>query len=488
MEQTKKTEAAPGIPLDIRNRQEFIDQLIALLDTISEARASLTFALNGKWGVGKSFVLDMLRRKLQTDSYDSKYMVFHYNCWQYDFYDEPLIAILTAMLDCTDAELHVLPQDARAFAEQSLAALKPKLVSAAGQFIRSRYGLDLTELLSLLGVIQDVRQDADRAVAEQRAFDPNQSLHKTIHQAREALQTLSADRTLVIIVDELDRCLPDYAIKVLERLHHLFYMLPNTAVTLSIDKGQLNQSIRQIFGGDNADEYLRKLISFEVTLDPGLVMEKFPLKYADYFNLFDADILKTMFPDDPSIFRHGFQCERFFSALLTDIPGRELDQLINRCMTIHKLLFPEEQKDYSFLCLEILWVVLTEIHGYTSMPLVFDEYSAHREKKGFWIDPAKETGKAFADAFNDYLAQHWDRVNVHYIREVDLRHRFRFGQPVGIPELLIWYLARLFDSRTQDFEMPEFKPGTPNVEKLRALRDKNLLDMKKFIRYLKIIK
>ena len=46
------------------------------------------------------------------------------------------------------------------------------------------------------------------------------------------------DQTVVIIVDELDRCLPSYAIKVLERIHHIFNELENVVVIIAMEKSK----------------------------------------------------------------------------------------------------------------------------------------------------------------------------------------------------------------------------------------------------------
>ena len=47
--------------LDILNRDEFVEQLVRLVENISENKTSTCFAINGAWGSGKSFVLDMLK-------------------------------------------------------------------------------------------------------------------------------------------------------------------------------------------------------------------------------------------------------------------------------------------------------------------------------------------------------------------------------------------------------------------------------------------
>lgn len=91
-----------GSPIDILERQEIVGQIMSMLITLSETQSSCTFALNGKWGSGKTFVLNMLERQLWDYQAGDRFIVLHYNCWQYDYYDEPLIAIVSAILDNID--------------------------------------------------------------------------------------------------------------------------------------------------------------------------------------------------------------------------------------------------------------------------------------------------------------------------------------------------------------------------------------------------
>lgn len=65
---------------------------------------------------------------------------------------------------------------------------------------------------------------------------------------------------IVIIIDELDRCRPDYAVKTLETLKH-FFDIPGFVFILSIDEKQLKSSVKKLFGTDNFDGYKRKFIN-----------------------------------------------------------------------------------------------------------------------------------------------------------------------------------------------------------------------------------
>jgi hypothetical protein len=69
------------------------------------------------------------------------------------------------------------------------------------------------------------------------------------------------------MVDELDRCNPTFAVKVLERIKHLFDV-PNVVFILSIDKKQLVCSVKGFYGSNeiDAEEYLRRFIDIEYNL------------------------------------------------------------------------------------------------------------------------------------------------------------------------------------------------------------------------------
>lgn len=70
---------------------------------------------------------------------------------------------------------------------------------------------------------------------------------------------------LVILVDEIDRCLPDEQLKILERLHHLFDV-KNCAVIVTMNQTCVAETVKTIYGIDGY-EYLRKFFNFTFRLD-----------------------------------------------------------------------------------------------------------------------------------------------------------------------------------------------------------------------------
>ena len=99
--------------LDILNRDTFVEKVLHLLDNISGNKSSVCFAINGQWGCGKSFVLDMLEEQLNViqseETHTDKYFVIRYNCWEYDYYEEPLIAIVATMISIIEEKTKLFP-------------------------------------------------------------------------------------------------------------------------------------------------------------------------------------------------------------------------------------------------------------------------------------------------------------------------------------------------------------------------------------------
>ena len=150
---------------------------------------------------------------------------------------------------------------------------------------------------------------------------------------------------MLLIVDELDRCLPTYAIKVLERLHHLFDGIENVIIVLAIDSIQLEHSIQEIYG-ENVDtkNYLKKFIDFSLKVDDGSVQEKLSACYRDYFDQFEASeyILD--------------QVTRIIQ--LSEIRIRSLEKMIDKLYLIHRIVF-QDQEDARVLLFEIIWGILS---------------------------------------------------------------------------------------------------------------------------------
>lgn len=382
--------------LDILNRDVFVERLVTLTENISSNRASASFAINGIWGSGKSFVLDMYEERLnQIQSEETaldKYCVIRYNCWKYDYYEEPLVAIVAVIIDIINQKTKLWNDEKKkARVLGVLKAIGTTLLTMTNSSIKDKTGVDIQ---SACKTIKSNVEEEEEKFEQSHDYDVYFSFNQALQRLKELILELCQEQTVVIVVDELDRCLPEYSIKVLERLHHLTESVDNVITIISMDRAQLQKSVQQIFGFDNPDKYLEKFINFEIKLDCGVVSEKVTEKYADYIAMFD----KNIFQFDDSI-------EEFIQALFKNIDVRTQEQLVKRATITHKLLYTDT-KDYEFMCMELLLTVL--ICAYNDN-LYFDDESINfkRERNKPYIifsSIRKNLIPAFNSFFNEKIA------------------------------------------------------------------------------------
>lgn len=331
-----------GEKIDILNRGEFIEQLIQLVAILADNRQACCFGIDGEWGSGKTFVLEKLEKQLKDlqseDTFDNKYYVFHYDCWKYDYYDEPAIAIIAAMLDATDQELSLFPKDVENAGKIAMETVKGTLMKIASELCKNKIGIDLVEIAS------DVLEKHDEEKIQK--FDLLYGFKKALEETRKGIEEIAKNKTIVIVVDELDRCLPTYSIKVLERLHHIFNELDNVIVIVSMDKKQLTHSIEEIYGKIDVDTYLRKFISFKVSLDNGKVA-RYSEKFEVYFSMFDIPMENLEI------------IEKFLSDVLIGLDMRTQERIFNKAKVIHTMINDDKIVEDSIMIFEILYLTVS---------------------------------------------------------------------------------------------------------------------------------
>ncbi len=224
--------------VDILDRGPFVEQVVKLIENISGNNVTTCFAINGEWGTGKSFVLDMLENELSKiqseETLTEKYFFIRYNCWKYDYYEEPLIAIVSTIIAGIEKKITLFPDSKEK--QEILGMFKAagvSLLSLANTAFKAKTGIDIQNAVET--VINGKKEGAAKFDKE-HAYDTYLDLNKVIDKLAELLQSIAERYTVIIIVDELDRCIPEYAIKVLERLHHLTEEKNNIITIIAIDK------------------------------------------------------------------------------------------------------------------------------------------------------------------------------------------------------------------------------------------------------------
>lgn len=351
---------------DMIGREQVVQDLLKTVHLLRNSPQGFTLCLNGRWGSGKTYVLKELEERLKNETLranttyngNDKYLVLHYNCWQYDYYEEPLAAIVSVFKEEIDRILDPISPGTYAKADKILKAVVTLLGAIMVQITAKNLHLpdDFADRLSKIKThrnninkLLEFLGDEKTSYADQLA-----PFTEAIRNAGKALDLITREDRynykIVLVVDELDRCLPSYAIKVLERLHHLFDQRDNCVVILALDKPQLAHSIKACFGPrTDVNVYLKKFINFTYNLDIGRYHNGvFKDKYSSYFKLFQ-------------ITNEQYQQQRgYLAALFSRIDMRSQELLFTQAEMLHRFIYPgNTQSPADLLLLEMTAVVFS---------------------------------------------------------------------------------------------------------------------------------
>lgn len=241
----------------------------------------LVIALNSPFGFGKSTFLNMWSDYLTTDNakeiLDAK--IIRLNAWESDYYGDPLFAIISKLLENFDR------------AENSSQFDKLKEGAQDIGSVMSSVGVQLLEKAT--GVNPDIAAEAGRKAKTQRedftgiatdAFSLFEKRKEAMIAIKKALEGLIEENSRVLfMVDELDRCRPDYAISYLETIKHIFD-IKGAIFVIAADRHHLENSARKAFGEKlEFDEYYRKFIHREVNL-PEVTSSGYSVMTSEYLD------------------------------------------------------------------------------------------------------------------------------------------------------------------------------------------------------------
>ena len=333
---------------DFLNRQNFIKQVKNVIEVLSQNKKNACFAISGCWGIGKSYVLDKLEKQLlfeqDQERATDKYFVFHFNCWEYDYYEEPLIAIVSAMLDEINTKEKLFTESAREHIRSAAKLILSKIYEVGSKWLEAQTGVNLQEIKDELS---EIHNDATTKISEAHQYDKYLDFKQALSTLRSEIEKIAAERTVIFVVDELDRCIPVYQIKVLERVHHVFNEIDNMQVVFAVDKSQLERTIQKMFGEKiDTQKYLAKFIKFEIELDEGTYSSQFEELLGYYFDQFRGN-------DDPLI-------DEFKENIFSGIAIREKIEIVEKCYLLHNLLNPDDEKMFAeIMCIELFLAVVS---------------------------------------------------------------------------------------------------------------------------------
>ncbi|UYV14451.1 KAP family NTPase [Porphyrobacter sp. ULC335] len=276
---------------DKLNRKAEADDLLQFLHgRLKERRgrgvgASYVVNVDSGWGQGKTYFLSNIRK----DLVGRGAAVTLIDAWATDFSDDPLTAIMSAV----DAALkpHLKSKklkEAWRDVLKSGGSLAISLTKHVSSKLASRYVGEFGDELfdATFGEDSDKSSDdkksdedklglggASEEVIDKLADSALSRLIETFRKQERSIVTFKSQLSKVaeainkgtddftpiyILVDELDRCRPTYAIRLLESVKHLFNT-DGVVFIIATDTEQLSESIKAVYGANfESDRYLRR--------------------------------------------------------------------------------------------------------------------------------------------------------------------------------------------------------------------------------------
>ncbi|QTN28224.1 AAA family ATPase [Rhodoferax sp. AJA081-3] len=251
---------------DNLGRQKFADLLIGYatrLATVPISPAGRVIAVDAPWGAGKSWIARRLPSHFEADNRIGTCV--YVDAFQFDYHQDPFAVVTSAILEGFQkqpAAVRSLKNAAVKVLKVSLPAIGKGLMKAGGRAI----GVDTDDFV---GEIVDAGTDASDKAIEQM-LDTFSKTSATTAAFKEKLSELANTSEncspLVVIIDELDRCRPSYALELLERVKHLFDV-KNVVFIFFVHTPALHSAVRKTYGQDiNPSEYLKKFFAVTVGL------------------------------------------------------------------------------------------------------------------------------------------------------------------------------------------------------------------------------
>ena len=350
---------------DKLDRINFVKNIMKIVDghgqNISRDNA-LVISLDSSWGTGKTSLITMWNNMIKDDEKYSNYYSMYYNAWENDDWEDAFIPFMSCLRrEYTYDEDNQLIKSffvkSNAFAKTfAISMLKDSLVKVIGKNTAEAIGESLSKADD-----EDVPDDFCKDYLEY------------IEQKNEFCKGLEClvppEGRLLIFIDELDRCRPDFAIRTLEMIKH-FFDNKNIIFVIAVDMLQLSHSISTIYGlGMDSIGYLRRFIDMTFSIPKSNIDEYVKYKLTDILKIdMFRDVLTNRIDSIIYLYRE------------LELSLRDIDKITSAFVSL--LLFYDDEVYNHQQSIEIYLYFLIMKYKYPSIYdiIIHKKFSLEREK------------------------------------------------------------------------------------------------------------
>lgn len=275
--------------IDLLNNEAIAATVIKLLRERPDH--PVTVGIHGDWGAGKSSILEMIEAGLEKDA---KVLCLKFNGWRFQGFEDSKIALLEGIVEGLISKRPNLTKAAATVRNVFRRIDWLKVAKKAGGLAITAFtGVPLPDQINMAcETIKNIATDPQKFLTEGRletvlnecvgvlkpADENRPNVPKEVREFQNAFRRLLDEagiEQLIVLIDDLDRCLPDTAIETLEAIR-LFVFTERTAFIVAADEAMVEYAVRKHFPDlpestrslTYARNYLEKLIQVPFRIPP----------------------------------------------------------------------------------------------------------------------------------------------------------------------------------------------------------------------------
>lgn len=368
----------------INSRKGFLNQLANLIDNQFKEQENLTGTykenleklednpdyiqrvfIDAPWGMGKTYFGKSLKEYLES-KVDKVEII---NVWETDYFSDPMKSLIGEL-----KEKEIINQNifsiAQKLVELNWKDFLKKGIKGGLEFIKTNSliidtctGFPITPLIKFLTNAGKVAEGVK--ISEE---DEYKEYKDVVDDFKEKLN--EDNRKRVIIIDELDRCKPDYAISMLEIIKH-FFGVKNIIFVFLVNKEQLKNTVLSLFlKEDKNEEYFEKFFDIQFQLPEIDYGEYIEQEYKKYYDVNSYEVDETNYSDKIDLlFEKNFLdvLKIFSKNKINDswkrtISLRSFIKIFKKFKVLIKSLSDEERGSYSLILCLIIYFYCKEFN------------------------------------------------------------------------------------------------------------------------------
>lgn len=279
---------------DTESKEDYLNfgEVSQIVTEILETEAMLPVSIGvfGNWGAGKSSLLNLIEQQIKPD----EWIVIKFDAWLYQGFDDARAALLEViashLIQVAKNDKTIWEKSKNLFARidglrlaglvaegAALAAGLPTFGLVSKIFGTAQNALDgiqnETESKQVVETVKEIVDSEKNLIKSKEQQTPPKQIDEFRKEYGEILQELG--KKLVIVIDNLDRCLPANAIQTLEAIR-LFLFLNHTAFIIAADEEMIRHSVAEHYKDlsyRHQIDYLDKLIQIPIRVPKAGVLE-----------------------------------------------------------------------------------------------------------------------------------------------------------------------------------------------------------------------